>query len=176
MQNRSRDLKRIIYSALFIALIFVATNIRVHVPILMATGGLVHLGSLMLFLIAVKYGRTYGALAGSIGMTLMNLITEFAHWAPGTFVIRFVMGFVIGQVALSPEGQGASKTRNVLALLAGGGVHIVGYWLYESLFLGIGFIPSLGSVLGNILQIVIASFGLFLLKSLPELELQEKTV
>ena len=170
MVNRSQDLRKLIYMALFIALIFVATNIRIHIPILMATGGLVHLGSLMLFVIAVKYGRTYGALSGSIGMTLMNLLTEFAHWAPGTFVIRFTMGFVVGTVAQSKEGQGASMKKNVLALLAGGAVHIIGYWLYESLFLGIGFIPSLGSVPGNILQIVIASFGLFILKSMPELE------
>lgn len=175
MVHRSQDLRRLIYMALFIALIFVATNIRVHIPILMATGGLVHLGSLMLFVIAVKYGKTYGAVSGAIGMTIMNLVTEFAHWAPGTFMIRLTMGYVVGKLAETKEGQGTSFQRNVLALLAGGVVHIIGYWLYEGLFLGIGLVPSLGSVPGNILQIVIASFGLFLLKSMPELPMNQVT-
>lgn len=169
-QSLTSSTRRIVYGALFVTLVFVATNIRIHVPILMATGGLVHLGTLMLFVIAVKYGPTYGAIAGSIGMTLMNLLSEFAHWAPGTFVIRLSVGYLIGWIALSPQGQGASKTRNILALVVGGLVNALGYWLYESIILGIGFIPSLGSVPGNLTQIVIASMGLFLLPSMPELK------
>lgn len=166
----SQDVKRLVYSALFIAIVFVATYINIHIPILMGQGGLVHLGTLVMFIIAIKYGRTYGALAGGIGMALFDLLSIWATWAPGTLVVRIIAGFVMGQVALSKEGQGKSFVRNVLALLAGGAVIVVGYWLFEGLFLGYGLVPALGSVPGNILQIVIASLGLFLLKSMPELE------
>jgi len=166
----SQDVKRLVYSALFIAIVFVATYINIHIPILMGQGGLVHLGTLVMFIIAIKYGRTYGALAGGVGMALFDLLSIWATWAPGTLVVRIVAGFVMGQVALSKEGQGKSLVRNVLALLAGGAVIVVGYWLFEGIFLGYGLVPALGSVPGNILQIVIASLGLFLLKSMPELE------
>ena len=176
MQNRSLELKKMIYTASFIALVFVATYINIHVPILMGQGGLVHLGTLVMYIIAVKYGRTYGALAGGIGMALFDLLSIWTQWAPGTLVVRLIAGFVMGQVALAPSGQGTSLVRNVLALLAGGAVIVLGYLVFEAFFLGFGLVPSLGSVPGNILQLVIASFGLFLLKSLPELELQEKTV
>ena len=166
----SQDVKRLVYSALFIAIVFVATYINIHIPILMGQGGLVHLGTLVMFIIAIKYGRTYGALAGGVGMALFDLLSIWATWAPGTLVVRIVAGFVMGQVALSKEGQGKSLVRNVMALLAGGAVIVVGYWLFEGIFLGYGLVPALGSVPGNILQIVIASLGLFLLKSMPELE------
>jgi uncharacterized membrane protein len=170
MVSQSQDVKRLVYSALFIAIVFVATYINIHIPILMGQGGLVHLGTLVMFIIAIKYGRTYGALAGGVGMALFDLLSIWATWAPGTLVVRIVAGFVMGQVALSKEGQGKSFVRNVLALLAGGAVIVVGYWLFEGIFLGYGLVPALGSVPGNILQIVIASLGLFLLKSMPELE------
>ncbi len=172
MVNRSSDVKRLVYSALFVALVFVATYINIFVPILMGQGGLVHLGTLVMYLIAIKYGRTYGALAGGIGMALFDLLSIWTQWAPGTLVVRLIAGFVMGQVALAPEGQGKSFVRNILALLAGGAVIVVGYWLFEGFFLGYGLVPALGSVPGNILQIVIASFGLFILKSMPELELK----
>lgn len=172
MVHRSQEVKRLVYSALFIALVFVATYINIHIPILMGQGGLVHLGTLVMFMIAIKYGRTYGALAGGIGMALFDVLSIWATWAPGTLVVRLIAGFVVGTVALTPEGQGASFIRNILAILAGGVVVVLGYWLFEGLVLGYGLVPALGSVPGNILQIVIASFGLFLLKSMPELEIK----
>lgn len=161
--------KELTLTSIFIAAVFVATYINIYVPILMGQGGLVHLGTLVMFVIAVKYGKTYGALAGGIGMALFDVLSIWAIWAPGTLVVRLIAGFVMGSVALSPKGQGASMARNVLALLAGGAVIIGGYWLFEGLFLGVGLIPALGSVPGNILQIVIASLGLFLLKSMPDI-------
>ena len=166
---RPSRVKELTLSSIFIASVFVATYINIHVPILMGQGGLVHLGTLVMFVIAVKYGKTYGALAGGIGMALFDVLSIWAIWAPGTLVVRLIAGFVMGTVALSPEGQGKSTPRNILALLAGGAIIILGYWLFEGLFLGVGLGPAVGSIPGNILQIVIASAGLFLLKSLPEL-------
>jgi hypothetical protein len=49
---------------------------------------------------------------------------------------------------------------------------VLGYWIFEGLFLGVGFIPALGSIPGNLLQIVIASMSLGLVKSLPNLPVE----
>lgn len=167
MQNQS--LRTMIFSAIFITLVFVATYINIYIPVLMSQGGLVHLGTLVMAMIAIKYGPKYGALAGGIGMALFDLLSIWAIWAPGTLVVRLIAGAVMGIVASSKAGQGMSPKNNALALLAGGAVIVVGYWIFEGLFLGVGFIPALGSIPGNLLQIVIASMSLGLVHSLPNL-------
>jgi uncharacterized membrane protein len=171
MTNKTKVMVR---TALFIAIVFVATNIRVHIPIFMAQGGLVHIGTLVMFVIAVKYGKRYGALSGGIGMTLFDLLSEWAYWAPGTFVARILAGFVFGLVAQSKEGQGKNMTKNVLALFAGGAIIVVVYLLFEAYYLGYGLQVAALSIPGNLIQLLIASFGLFILKSMPEIEEVEK--
>lgn len=162
--------KSIVLTGLFIALVYVATNIRIHIPFFMAQGGLVHIGTLMSFIIAIKYGARYGAISSAIGMTLFDLLSEWAFWAPGTFVARLVSGFLFGIIALSPKGQGKSMTRNILALIGGGASIVLIYLLFESFYLGYGLRVAALSIPGNLLQLFIASFGLFILKSMPDLE------
>lgn len=153
---------------MFSAIIFVFTYIGVQVPAFGAFGGLTHMGTLVMFIISIKYGKYYGALSGAIGMTLFDLLSPWAAWAPGTFVVRIIAGYVFGLVAESKEGQGMSMTKNWLSLGLGGLVIVVGYFVFEALFLGSG-LAALRSIPGNILQLVIASAGIFIYKSMPEL-------
>lgn len=162
--------KRIVLTGLFIALVYVATNIRIHIPFFMAQGGLIHIGTLMSFVIAIKYGARYGALSSAIGMTLFDLLSEWAYWAPGTFVARLVSGFLFGYIAASSKGQGKSMVRNGIALVVGGASIVVIYLLFEAYYLGYGLSVAALSIPGNLLQLLIASFGLFILKSMPDLE------
>ena len=167
MTNKTKVMVR---TAIFIAIVFVATNIRIHIPFFMAQGGLVHIGTLVTFVIAVKYGKKYGALAGGIGMALFDLLSEWAVWAPGTFVARILSGYVFGWISESKEGQGKNMTKNILALIAGGGIIVFVYLMFEAFYLGYGLQVAVLSIPGNLLQLLIASFGLFILKSMPELE------
>ena len=162
------SLIQVIYASMFSAIIFVFTYIGVQVPAFGAFGGLTHMGTLVMFIISIKYGKYYGALSGAIGMTLFDLLSPWAAWAPGTFVVRIIAGYVFGLVAESKEGQGMSMTKNWLSLGLGGLVIVVGYFIFEALFLGSG-LAALRSIPGNILQLVIASAGIFIYKSMPEL-------
>ncbi len=162
------SLIQVIYASMFSAIIFVFTYIGVQVPAFGAFGGLTHMGTLVMFIISIKYGKYYGALSGAIGMTLFDLLSPWAAWAPGTFVVRIIAGYVFGLVAESKEGQGMSMTKNWLSLGLGGLVIVVGYLMFEALFLGSGF-AALRSIPGNLLQLVIASAGIFIYKSMPEL-------
>lgn len=159
---------QVIYASMFSAIIFVFTYIGVQVPAFGAFGGLTHMGTLVMFIISIKYGKYYGALSGAIGMTLFDLLSPWAAWAPGTFVVRIIAGYVFGLVAESKEGQGMSMSKNWLSLGLGGLVIVVGYLLFEALFLGSG-LAALRSIPGNVLQLVIASAGIFIYKSMPEL-------
>ena len=65
MEQRSfSSTQRLVYTALAIALVFVCTVfVNVRLPIA-ANGGLIHLGNVPLFIVAILYGRWMGALAG----------------------------------------------------------------------------------------------------------------
>jgi len=168
MLTNKLTLIQVIYASMFSAIIFVFTYIGVQVPAFGAFGGLTHMGTLVMFIISIKYGKYYGALSGAVGMTLFDLLSPWAAWAPGTFVVRIIAGYVFGLVAESKEGQGMSMTKNWLSLGLGGLVIIIGYFIFEALFLGSG-LAALRSIPGNILQLVIASAGIFIYKSMPEL-------
>jgi hypothetical protein len=58
--------------------------------------------------------------------------------------------------------------KNWLSLGLGGAVIVVGYLAFEAFFLGSGA-AAFRSIPGNLLQLVIASSGIFIFKSLPEL-------
>ena len=95
----TRDLAE---TSLLIALVFIATRfINIRLP-LASTGGLVHLGNTMLFIAAIVFGKRKGAIAGAFGMGLFDLLSEWAIWAPFTFVVRGVMGYIIGSIAAIP--------------------------------------------------------------------------
>lgn len=149
---KNKNTMRIVLSSMFIALVVVATFINVPFP--GAVGGLVHLGTLMLLIIAMRFGKYFGAIAGGIGMTIFDVLGGWLIWAPGTFVVRLAMGFVIGVVAKDKMGQGKSIPRNILAWAAGLVIMVVGYYLYEAIFIST-FYTALKSVLGNTLQFVI---------------------
>ena len=100
-QQTKVNTKDLVETALLIALVYIATRfINIRLPIA-ASGGLVHLGNTMLFIAAIVFGPKKGAAAGAFGMGLFDLLSEWAMWAPFTFVVRGIMGYIIGKIAWS---------------------------------------------------------------------------
>jgi uncharacterized membrane protein len=168
MKNHS-SLKQLTLASLLSVVVLVFTYIGVQFPLFGAAGGYTHLGTLAMFIIAAKYGKHYGFIAAAIGMTLFDITGGWFAWAPATFIIRLAAGYIFGLLSQSSLGQGKSFKNNLVALLAGGVIIIVGYYVFEALFIT-DFISATASIIGNILQIVIASLGLLMIKSLPDLE------
>jgi uncharacterized membrane protein len=125
-------------------------NIRLPISI---NGGLIHLGNVPLVIAAIVFGARRGALAGAFGMGLFDVLSGWAAWAPGTFIIRGIMGFAIGKIA----GLRSEKNVgiNVLAVTAGGAVMVAGYYVYEALLYG-NWAAPVTSVPGNLVQLVTA--------------------
>ena len=70
----SDSIKKIVISAMSIALTFIATAfINIRLPI-QANGGLIHLGNVVLFTVAILFGKKVGAIAGGVGMALFDLM------------------------------------------------------------------------------------------------------
>lgn len=166
---RNQSVTKIVLGAIFISLVFVATYIGVPWPF--ASGGYMHLGTLVLLIIALSFGKEYGALAGGIGMGLFDLLSPYAVWAPGTFVVRLIMGYVVGMIAYNHKGeeQGTSVVRNIIAIVAGMAIMIPGYYFYEALFLTT-FKAAFASIPGNVVQFTLGAFSLIIVPVINRLK------
>ena len=89
--------KEIVITGLAVALVFTATMIHIRLPI--GQGGLIHLGNIPLFLVAIIFGRKMGAIAGAFGMGLFDLMGGWTPWAPATFIIVGLMGYAVGVIS-----------------------------------------------------------------------------
>lgn len=144
--------KFITVTAVFIALTYVFTMfINVRLPIA-ANGGLIHLGNVPLFIGAIIFGKKTGAIAGSIGMGLFDLLSGWTTWAPFTFVIVGLMGYTVGVIT---KGRYGFKWY-VLAIAAACGIKVVGYYIAEGILYG-NWIAPVTSVPGNLIQIGLAA-------------------
>jgi uncharacterized membrane protein len=145
--------KTLVINALFIALTVVATMfINIKLPI-MGNGGLIHLGNVPLFIAAFVFGRKTGAIAGAFGMGLFDLISGWAVWAPFTFIIVGLMGYLAGLMAEKMPGK--KVVVYSLAVIVAMLIKIVGYYFAEVVLYG-NWIQPFGSIPGNIMQVVLA--------------------
>ncbi|MCH4886481.1 ECF transporter S component [Acidaminobacter sp. JC074] len=148
--NKTKDM---VISALLITLVFVATRfINIRLPISI-NGGLIHAGNTMLFLAAIVFGKKKGAIAGAFGMGLFDVLSGWLAWTPFTFLVRGVMGYIIGHIAWMNGKEGNSFTLNLIGIIVGGLWMLVGYYFTEVLLYG-NWVAPFTSIPGNITQIV----------------------
>lgn len=143
----------LIITSMLIALVFVATiMLNIKLPIT-ANGGLVHLGTAMLFIASILFGPKKGAIAGAFGMALFDLISGWTLWAPFTFVARGLQGYIVGKIAWSYR-NGNSIVFNLVATIASIPVMLAVYYICEGVLYGSWIIPA-ASIPGNIVQNVV---------------------
>lgn len=147
--------KDMVETSLLIALVLLSTwFINVKLPIL-SSGGLVHFGTVMLFIAAIVFGKKKGAIAGGIGMGLFDFISGWTLWAPFTLVVRYVMGYILGAVAYSKNAEGKSIVRNILGGVLAGIWMIFGYYVAEVIIYG-NVVAPIASIPGNLAQLFLA--------------------
>jgi len=162
---KTRDL---VETGLLIALVFASTmfiNIRLPISI---NGGLIHMGNVALFLSAMLFGKNKGAIAGAFGMGLFDILSGWAIWAPFTFIVRGVMGYIIGSISHGNGRFAESLPFNALAIFAGSIWMLLGYYVTEVILYGNLFSP-ITSIPGNITQILFGCISLLLLPVLKKI-------
>lgn len=166
--NKSKsnyNVREFALDGLMVALVFIATYfIQFRLPISI-NGGLVHMGNIVLFTIAILMGSRRGAIAGAFGMGLFDIVSGWMAWAPFTFVIRGAMGWIIGSVSHLGGREGKSPVWNFLGIAAGSVVMLGGYYLTEVILYGNWLSPAT-SIPGNLTQL---GFGLLSLALAPAL-------
>ena len=172
-QSYSRSSQKtmdLIITAMLIALVFVSTFLlNIKLPIA-ANGGLVHLGTAMLFIASILFGPKKAALAGAIGMGLFDIVGGWALWAPITIVARGLQGYIVGKIAWSKGRNGTSIAFNVIATIVSIPFMIAVYYIGEGILYG-NWIAPLASIPGdlvqNILGIIVAVPVCVALKKVP---------
>ena len=163
-----KRIRKLVWTAMLAALVCVATLV-IQIPSPMQ--GYVNLGDCFVLLSGWLLGPWYGMAAGGIGSMLADILSGYAHYAPGTLIIKAGMSLL---AAFLYKAMG----KRTLGLLAGGVAAelwmAAGYFLYAALLLGKGLAAAL-SIPGNLIQGAIGlAAGLLLMKLMEKTGLSEK--
>ncbi|QBK25393.1 ECF transporter S component [Ureibacillus thermophilus] len=144
----------LVVSAMLIALVFLSTMfLNIKLPIA-SNGGLVHLGTAMLFIVSILFGPKKGAIAGAVGMGLFDIVGGWLVWAPITIISRILQGYIVGKIAWSKGSRGESLAKNIFGMIVSIPVMIGVYYLGEAIMFS-SFIIPLASIPGDLVQNVI---------------------
>lgn len=145
--------REVTLNGLLIALVFVSTYlIQIRLPVSL-NGGLIHMGNVALFTVALVFGKRKGAMAGAFGMGLFDLVSGWVAWAPFTFVVRGVMGYLIGRFS---EGFERAWWKAPAAVILGGVWMLAGYYATEGILYG-NWIAPVTSIPGNLTQLALGA-------------------
>ncbi len=129
--------KQLVLIALFAATVTVATMFS---RISFSPNGYFNLGETLIYATAFTFGPLVGGIAGGLGAALADIFSGFLlPWAPITFVLKGIEGYVVGKL-----GSGKEIGGKITAAIIGGLVIIIGYPLASVIFYGWGaFLPEL---------------------------------
>lgn len=153
MAKENKAIYRVTLTAVFAALVFVASIISVPVP---AAFGMtrIHLGNIFCLLSGFVLGPVGGGLAAGIGSGLYDVIIYGDILsAPFTLVFKGLMAVVCGMIAYAGHNQGENHKLNVVAGVSGSVTYII-------LYLGKSFVEGLlmGSAMGTVLTALLTKF------------------
>ncbi|HEX4920925.1 MAG TPA: ECF transporter S component [Candidatus Bathyarchaeia archaeon] len=156
--NRRATVVTLTLSATFIALVFVATFPFSSLFPVPSTQGYYDPGDIMIFVAALTFGPVVGGISGAVGSALSDALGGFGTFAPFTFVIKGLEGYLVGIAVL----RGVSRKALLLAWVIGGLILVGGYFLSETYFIAwifgaspyTGLAAALGELPINILQAV----------------------
>lgn len=164
-----QDTKKLVMSALFAALVCVATMI-IKIPI---PGGMgyIHPGDAIVILSGMMLGPAYGFFAAGIGSALADLMSGYSFYAPATFVIKGLVALCGAYVY-----RKMIQKSKVMSILLCGLIDVLfvvaGYFGYETLLYGIPV--AVVSVAANLIQGgsgIVLTFILYpILTTVPELK------
>ena len=143
MENQK--VRKLVLSALMAALVYVATSI-IQIP--SPVNGYVNLGDCFVLLSGWLLGPWYGAAAAGIGSMLVDLLSGYGHYVPGTLIIKGLDALV---AALIFRALGRGKTAMLVSGIVGETIMVLGYFAYDYMILGKG-LAAAASIPGNIVQ------------------------
>ena len=127
------------------------------------TRGYINLGDVAIFFAAFIFGPVTAFIAGGLGTAIADIAGGFGHWAPISFVVHGLQGFVIGIVynlLLKKEentGRGNFVLSGFLTFAAGAAVMVAGYFIASVFIVGPG--AAAVEIPGNLFQNIAGVIG-----------------
>lgn len=152
----------IVQISLMAAVTYIATAV-INIPSGVIIKGVVHLGDSMVFLAAILLGSKKAFLSASIGMSMFDLFSPYAIWAPFTFVIKGVMAYIAATIIYRKDYEGNNLFNNIFGCVLGGIWMILGYYIAGVAIMHfvtkIGYLQaftlSAAEIPGNIAQVLV---------------------
>ena len=125
--SKEDSLRKLVFAGIFAALTYIVfTFLSIPIPTIAGDKVTVHLGNAFCVLGALILGSAYGGVGGALGLTNADLMDPvYIVQAPITFVIKLLMGVIVGVIAhkmghISTEKNLAKVFRwTVAAVVAG---------------------------------------------------------
>jgi len=151
------SVRKIVLTALMIALVFIITYLPfLHIPSPVPPGYF-NIGDAAIMIAAILLGKRSGLVAGAIGSALADIAYGAFIFAPITFIVKGIEGYVTGAVAGRREGQRPAYARRVVAVVAGALIIVAGYFILELTFYrmidnSLAIAAIISEVPGNLVQ------------------------
>lgn len=165
-RNKTFDL---VITGILSTLVFVATMF-INIKLPFGQGGLIHLGTSMLFIAAILFGPKKGGLVGAIGMGLFDIVGGWLIWAPTTIIARALQGVIVGKIAWSKGHRGDNIRLNILGAVVSMPVMIAVYYTGQAIMFKSWVAPMVsipGDVIQNVVGLLIAIPVCIVLKKTP---------
>ena len=150
-------LRKQVLTAMFTALICAATML-IQIPTPM-TNGYVNVGDCFVLAAGWFLGPWYGLFAGGVGSALADLISGYAHYIPGTFVIKGLMAMVAALLSRKLLAKLPMRVGRLIGALAAELIMVSGYFLYAWAILGKAVTAAVTSIPSNLLQGTVGIVG-----------------
>ncbi|AEV69428.1 ECF transporter S component [Acetivibrio clariflavus] len=155
VNNNSKKTKTIILNGLMIALVLLVTMFtKIPGPL-----GYFNIGDTAIIIAAVMLGRRSGFIAGAFGSALADILLGVPYFAPITFVVKGLEGFIIGHIiyAAGDKKRINSEIIRIFAIVVGCIVMVAGYFFSEIYILRLfsteyGYAKALSELPYNLVQ------------------------
>lgn len=116
-----------VFSGVIIALVFVLT-FTIKIPLM---AGYFNIGDVVIMLSSILFGKSIGFMGGSFGSALADIASGYTIYAPFTFVIKGLEGFICGLIFEKLEGK-KKWASFIISTMVSGIFMAVGYFLSEA--------------------------------------------
>lgn len=134
----------VVMCALLTAMTFAATML-IQIPVGI---GYVNFGDAVVMTSGIVLGPLGAMIVGALGSSLADIATGYMVYAPFTFVIKGLEGFVCGLIFKKVLGGKNPYLRGVIAFLISAAIVVVGYFFADFLLTLFGFIGEGGESVG----------------------------
>ncbi len=141
-----KRMQQLIFTALFAAIVCIATFIKIPFP---AQFGYYNLGDCFVMLSGFLLSPIYAAVAAGLGSALTDILSGYAQYAPATFIIKALMALAI--CIMSQKLIKKPLISKLLGYITAETILVLGYFGYESLILSYG-IAAAGNIIPNLMQ------------------------